>query len=104
MEAVVSTDNTRVNSPKNLKLDFLENEFIHGGQMHTGSDASDDVTIFEAGGTHEENPLGGIPQGVDPKGAVNLVEENETKWNDYIFSDSIGIDGDFNISTKKNSY
>ena len=42
---------------------------------------------FKNGGSHEENPLGGIPQGYNENGDLNLVEQGETKWNDYIFSD-----------------
>ena len=34
---------------------------------------------LDAGGTHEENPLGGIPQGMGPNGAPNLVEQGELK-------------------------
>ena len=41
---------------------------------------------FKNGGSHEENPLGGIPQGYNENGDLNLVEQGETKWNDYIFS------------------
>ena len=61
------------------------------------------ITEFNGGGTHEENPLGGIPQGYNrDNGAPNLVESRETKSNiknvyshhpeakptkNYIFSD-----------------
>lgn len=52
-----------------------------GGKMFKDGGA---LTEFNEGGTHEENPLGGIPQGQG-----NLVEEGETKYNDYIFSNSL---------------
>ena len=42
---------------------------------------------FKNGGSHEENPFGGIPQGYNENGELNLVEQGETKWKDYIFSD-----------------
>lgn len=44
------------------------------------------LTEFETGGTHEMNPIGGIPQGPNAS-----VEEGETKMKsqDYIFSDRI---------------
>ncbi|MEM4625659.1 MAG: hypothetical protein QXJ28_02770 [Candidatus Pacearchaeota archaeon] len=45
------------------------------------------LTEFNEGGTHEENPLGGVPQGV-----LNRVEEGETKDENYIFSDRLLID------------
>ena len=47
------------------------------------------ITEFNGGGTHEENPLGGIPQGYNrDNGAPNLVESRETKSNiKNIYSD-----------------
>ena len=47
------------------------------------------VTMFNNGGTHEQNMFGGIPQGVDNEGVPNLVEEGEVKYNDYIFSNRL---------------
>lgn len=38
------------------------------------------------GGTHEENPMGGVPMGVGQNGKPNLVEEGETIYSDYVFS------------------
>ena len=47
----------------------------------------DGITEFNTGGTHEENPYSGIPQGIAADGYPNLVEEGEVKFKDYIFSD-----------------
>jgi hypothetical protein len=57
--------------------------FADGGQL----------TEFNEGGSHEMNPLGGIPQGFAQDGKLNLVEQGETKLNaaDYIFSDQIKV-------------
>lgn len=54
----------------------------------------DPLTEFNEGGKHEENPNGGIPQGTNPNGVMNTVEEGETKLNskNYIFSDTLKID------------
>lgn len=41
------------------------------------------------GGTHEENPNGGVQIGVDPEGVPNMVEEGEPIYNDFVFSDNI---------------
>lgn len=41
---------------------------------------------YEGGGTHEENPNGGIQVGVDPEGVPNMVEEGETRKGDYVFT------------------
>lgn len=51
-----------------------------------------DFTEFNTGGTHEESPLGGIPMGIAEDGQPNLVEEGETKYKDYVFSDRLGLD------------
>ena len=49
-----------------------------------------DINYFNNGGTHEQNPFGGIPQGMAPNNRMNVVEEGEVKWEspdgDYIFS------------------
>lgn len=64
-----------------------------GGELGTnGTDWTNGVTIFGEGGTHEENPNQGIPQGVDQNGVPNLVEEGEVKYQDYIFSNRLKAD------------
>lgn len=79
------------------------NNFKRGGQMTGMSGAQQLVTMFENGGSHEQNPLGGIPQGVGANGKTNLVEEGETKWNDYIFSNSYDMNGNFTGKDGKKS-
>lgn len=70
----------------------LLNRFYHsgegGGNLHThGSTFDNGMTYFNVGGTHSQNPYGGILQGFNEEdGEPNLVEQGETKWNDYIFS------------------
>ena len=44
---------------------------------------------YNEGGTHEENPLGGIPVGKNAR-----VEEGETRFGDYIFSNRLEITKD----------
>ncbi len=53
------------------------------------------VNEFNTGGSHEENPYGGIPQGVAPDGAPNLVEQGEVK-----LSDIIGMDNQYILSNR----
>lgn len=50
------------------------------------------LTEFSTGGRHEQNPFGGILQGFDSQGNPNLVEEGETKFDNYIFSDRLKLD------------
>jgi hypothetical protein len=86
------------------------NEFKQGGKMSPeGSEldgmsgANKLVTVFEGGGTHEQNSLGGIPQGIGSNGKPNLVEEGETKWNDYIFSNAYDMEGNYTGDDGKKS-
>lgn len=57
----------------------------HGANFDTG------VTLVGNGGTHEENPLEGVPMGVDAEGTPNLVEEGEVIFNDYVFSNRLRV-------------
>lgn len=74
--------------PKEVQNKIRSRAFADGGPMEA------QLTEFSEGGRHEENPLGGIPQGTAPDGRVNLVEQGETKLNseNYIFSDSLKVD------------
>ena len=60
----------------------LKNYFAEGGELNG-------VTQFNEGGTHEQNPFGGIQQGIAADGQPNLVEEGEVKYKDYIYSDRL---------------
>jgi len=58
-------------------------QFKYGGIIfNDGGQMSMPITEFGEGGTHEENPLGGIPQGIGKNGQPNLVEEGELKVKD----------------------
>ena len=56
---------------------------------HGGYFAPKDYTRIDTGGSHEENPNGGVQLGVDPEGIPNLLEEGEPVYKDYVFSDNI---------------
>ena len=49
---------------------------------------------FNAGGTHESSPFGGIPMGKDSKGVPNRVEQGETMKDDFVFSNRIVLTPD----------
>jgi hypothetical protein len=80
--------------PQSVQSKIISN-MKYGGRMYAGGGNLDQLTEFTEGGTHEENPIGGIPQGTAPNGQMNLVEQGETKLNkqNYIFSDQLKIDG-----------
>lgn len=80
---------------------ILSNYAAYGGDLFAyGGNFSNGLTSFGSGGSHEENPYGGIPQGIGKNNKPNLVEEGETKWNDYIFSNRLKLDKDFAIENK----
>ena len=65
-----------------------------GGELGTnGTDWTNGVTIIGNGGTHEENPMEGVPMGVAPDGTPNLVEQGEVKFNNYVFSNRLFATG-----------
>lgn len=61
----------------------------HPDALTNGGVFSDGVTVVDEGGSHEENPLTGVPMGVAPDGQPNLVEEGEVIFNDYVFSNRL---------------
>lgn len=64
--------------------------FALGGDIQSnGADWSTGLGHIAAGGTHEDNPYQGVQMGIAPDGQPNLVEEGETIYNDYVFSDRI---------------
>ena len=66
----------------------------YGGDLLThGAEWDNGVTIIGNGGTHEENPMEGVPMGMDTEGVPNLVEQGEVIFNDYVFSNRLFADG-----------
>lgn len=64
--------------------------FAKGGTLFTdGAEWSNGINVIGNGGTHEENPMEGVPLGVDPEGVPNLVEEGEVTFNNYVFSNRL---------------
>lgn len=63
-----------------------------GGDLNTyGGTYNGGLEYINNGHTHSENPYGGVPMGFDENGTPNLVEENETIWNDYVFSNRLKV-------------
>jgi len=55
----------------------------NGGSFSTG------LSHINNGKSHEENPEGGVQVGVDSENVPNLVEEGETIYDDYVFSNRL---------------
>ena len=52
-------------------------------------------TKINTGGTHEENPNGGVQYGMDRNGVPNVLEENEVVYDDYVYSNRILAEREF---------
>lgn len=80
--------------------------YMFGGSLDTnGASFDNGYTYIGAGGTHEQNPYGGVQSGVDAQGNPILVEKGELIWNDYVFSNRLLVDKElkkkYGINTKK---
>ena len=49
------------------------------------------LTFVNNGGTHEQNPYGGVFMGMAPDGQPNQVEEGEVIFNDYVYSNRLKV-------------
>lgn len=68
------------------------NQKSFGGNVNThGGDFSTGLTQINNGGTHEDSPYEGVPMGYDNEGTPNLVEEGETIYNDYVYSNRLKV-------------
>lgn len=67
-----------------------QNQLKLGGNL-TNQNTMNDINMFNEGGTHESNPMGGIPQGMGENGQPNTVEEGEGRMGDMIYSDRIPL-------------
>lgn len=96
-EAVEKANNVQIDSfyttaQTNQRRDernAMMNYSAFGGKLFPFGGDMNGVTTFNTGGTHGQNPLMGIPQGVDAQGVPNKVEEGEVKYEDYIYSNRI---------------
>ena len=71
----------------------MANQSAYGGDLYAYGGHFDKPLIeFNEGGTHEENPNQGVMQGIGQNGKPNLVEEGETRHEDYIFSNRLKVD------------
>lgn len=101
------------NSFESSELNTLDNarkwHHAFGGDLLThGADFANGQIIVGNGGTHEENPMEGVPMGMDAEGNPNLVEQGEVIFNDYVFSNRLFADGglleSFNLPKSYNGH
>ena len=87
-----SVDNNIENIADEQMNNMLANYAAFGGPLHTnGADWNTGITVVDNGGSHESNPLEGVPMGIAPDGTPNLVEEGEVIFNDYVFSKRLKV-------------
>ena len=87
-----SVDNNIENIADEQMNNMLANYAAFGGPLHTnGADWNTGITVVDNGGSHESNPLEGVPMGTAPDGTPNLVEEGEVIFNDYVFSKRLKV-------------
>lgn len=96
----------QINKITSMPNSFM-NEFALGGQSNGGY-FSNGLTYIGEGGTHEQNPYGGVLMGHDEQGTPNLVEEGEYIWDDYVFSNRLKVPKEvknmFGLGGKKSGY
>ena len=79
------------------EMGFMQNRNVAamGGYTEGGESENGKFNSFKNGGTHEQNPHGGIPLGTGSNGKMNTVEEGETsfefKEGKFIFSNRIKL-------------
>ena len=101
-EALVQ--NTQINNSAGNKIypDSLgSNIYAKGGQLETVN-PNEDLIRIESGGTHEENPIGGVPMGTDAEGTMNTVEQGETILKDFVYSNRIKLPEDIDLKSEYN--
>lgn len=90
LASVIPNTANKINIQNDLSL--KQNYASFGGNLNTaGADFTTGMKHINTGDTHENNPYEGVPMGVDPQGTPNLVEEGETIYNDYVFSDRLKV-------------
>lgn len=90
LASVIPNTANKINMQNDLSL--KQNYASFGGNLNTaGANFTTGMKHINNGDTHENNPYEGVPMGVDPQGTPNLVEEGETIYNDYVFSDRLKV-------------
>lgn len=69
----------------------LTNYAAYGGQFNVPTTYNQGLIAINNGGSHTQNPLGGVPYGIGANGKQNFVEEGETIHNGYVFSDRLTV-------------
>ena len=90
-QLLANYDNSIDNTGRQISMAERANIFARGGNLDRGSMThggifDNGVIFINNGGEHNSNPYGGVPMGMDQEGALNLVEEGEVIYNDFVYS------------------
>lgn len=99
--ANMSQRNEFNNKPSQMPNSFMNMGAFGGTLLTNGAAWPTGLIKVGKGGTHEENPKGGVTVGADDQGVSNMVEQNETigqtkmsrgkQVKDYVFSDRLTV-------------
>lgn len=87
--ALSSFNNAVSNIESVNNTNIMSNYKAYGGDLITDNNFSNGLIFINNGGTHEDNPLDGVPMGVASDGSPNLVEQGEVIYNDYVMSNRL---------------
>lgn len=98
----LAMETTKSNINKNNYADIMRNTVLgaEGGQLFADGGFTNGIIKIENGGTHEDNPLNGVPFGMGQNGQPNLVEEGEIIFNGYVYSKRLKVPEDLKKSFK----
>lgn len=68
---------------------YWQKQYRNGGELNTMDDINNGFIDITEGGTHEQNPLGGVPVNIAEDGLPNLVEEGEMIYNGMVYSNNL---------------
>ena len=90
-QLLANYDNSIDNTGRQISMAERANIFARGGNLDRGSMThggifDNGVIFINNGGEHNNNPYGGVPMGMDQQGALNLVEEGEVVYNNFVYS------------------
>lgn len=81
--------------PGDIETKNLTIRFGKGGFLNPIANETKNLLTYQGGGTHQQNPLGGIPLGKSLNGKQNTVEQGETsfkfKEGKYVFSNRLKL-------------
>lgn len=99
-EAINAATNFNNSVGNKIYPDSLGTNIYSAGGIINTVNPNDDLIKINTGGTHEENPIGGVPVGSDENGTMNTVEQGETIMKDFVYSNRIYLPEDINLKSE----